>query len=56
MWVLEGEEREQEIENQFEKIMAEIFLNLKEINIKAQETENPKEDKPKEVHTKTHHG
>ena len=38
--VLEGEEKEQEIRNLFEKIMEENFLNLvKEIDIQAQEAQ-----------------
>ena len=40
LWVLEGEEREQEIKNLFEKIMTESFLNLvKEIDIQVQEAQ-----------------
>ena len=49
----EGEEEEQEIENLFEKIMKENFLNLvKEIDIQVQETQrvsnkmDPKRDTP----------
>ena len=38
--MLEGEEKEQEIENLFEKIMKENFLNLvKEIDIHVQEAQ-----------------
>ena len=56
MGVPEGEEREQEIENLFEKIMKENFPNLvKEIDIQAQEAESLKQVGPKEEHTKAHH-
>ena len=55
--VMEGEEKEQEIENLFEKIMKENFPNLvKEIDIQAPgNTESPKQAGSKENHTKTHH-
>ena len=45
----EGEEEEQEIENLFEKIMKENFLNLvKEIDIQVQEVQRvPKKLDPK---------
>ena len=40
---LEGEEKEQEIENLFEKIMKENFPNLvKETDIQVQEAQSPK--------------
>ena len=60
IWVPEGEEEEQEIENLFEKIMKENFPNLaKEIDFqKVQEAghpESPKEVRLKEAHTKAHH-
>ena len=49
----EGEEQEQEVENLFEQIMKENFLNLaKEIDF--QEAQSPKEIGPKEEHTKAH--
>ena len=52
----EGEEEEQEIENLFEKIMKENFPDLaKEICIQVQEAQSPKQVRPKEGHTKTHH-
>ena len=52
----EGEEEEQGIENLFEKIMKENFLNLvKEIDIQVQEAQSPKQVEPKEDHNKTHH-
>ena len=36
--------------------MTENFLNLvKEIDMQAQEMQNPKQDKPKKDYTKTHH-
>ena len=51
----EEEEEEQKIENLFEKIMKENFPDLvKETDIQAQEAQSPKEDGPKEGHTKTH--
>ena len=59
IWIIgmpEGEEEDQEIENLFEKIMKGNFPNLaKEINIKAQTAQSPKQIGPKEDHTKTHH-
>ena len=53
----EGEEEEQEMENLFEKIMKENFLNLaKEIDFQeVQEAQSPKEVGPKEEHTHIHH-
>ena len=53
----EREEREQGIKNLFEEIMTENLPNLeKEKNqTSSRSTESPTEDKPKEVHTKTHH-
>ena len=53
----EGEEKEQEIGNLFEKIMKENFLNFGERNRHASpgSTESPKQDGCKEVHSKTHH-
>ena len=52
----EGEEEEQDIENLFEKIMKENFPNLvKEIDTSPRSKESPKQDVPKEAHTKTHH-
>ena len=51
----EGEEKEQEIGNLFEKIVKENFPNLvKEIDMQVQE-ENPKQNRCKEAHSKTHH-
>ena len=50
------EEKEQEIENLFEKIMKQNFPNLvKETEMQVQETQRPKQDGCKEVHLKTHH-
>ena len=50
----EGEEKEQEIENLFEKIMKENFPNSeKEIDIQVQEAESQARW-TKEDHTKTH--
>ena len=53
----EGEEEEQEIENVFEQIMKENFLNMaKEIDFQeVQEAQSPKEVGPKEEHTKENH-
>ena len=54
----EGEEEEQEIENLFEIIMKENFLNMaKEIDFQeVQEAERVlKEVRLKEAHTKAHH-
>ena len=51
-----GEEREQEIETIFEKIMTKNFPKLvKEIDIQVQEAQSPKQVEPKEAHTETHH-
>ena len=53
----EGEEEEQKIENLFEQIMKENFPNLaKEIDFQeVQESQSPKQVRPKEIHTKAHH-
>ena len=52
----EGEEKEQEIENFFEKIMKEKFPDLaKKINMQVQEAQSPKQVGSKEKQTKTHH-
>ena len=50
------EQKEQEVENLFEKIMREKFLNLlKEIDIEVQEAQRaPNEMDTQEAHTKTH--
>ena len=51
----EGEEKEKEIENIFEEIMAENFPNLKETDIKIQEAQrtpnklNPKKPTPRHI-------
>ena len=51
----EGEEKEQEIGNLFEKVMKENFPKLvKEIDIQIQEAQSPKQDGHKEDHTKTY--
>ena len=54
--VPQGEEEEQEIENLSEKIMKENFPNLvKDVrHASLGSTESPKQDAPKEDHTKTH--
>ena len=57
IWVPEGEEREKGPEETFEEIIAENFPNLgKEIINQVQESprESPRQDKPKEEHTKMH--
>ena len=52
----EGEEEEQGIQNLFEKVMMENFPNLmREKVTQMQETQSPKQEKPKEAHFKTHH-
>ena len=53
----EGEEKDQEIENLFEKITKENFPNMtKEIDFQeVQEAQSPKEVGPKDAHTKAHH-
>ena len=55
--ISEGEERERGIENVFEEIMAENFLNLKkETDIQVQgRTQGSKQDEHKQTHTKTYH-
>ena len=54
--VQEGQESEQWIEDLFEEIMAENFLNLVKKKVTdVQEAQSPNEDEPKETHTKTHH-
>ena len=51
-----GKDSEQGIKNLFKEIMTENFPNLvKEIDIQVQEAQIPKQDEPKEAHTKTHH-
>ena len=53
--VPEGEEGEQGIENLFEEIMAENFPSLVEEKDSPGSSESPKQDKPKEDHTRKHH-
>ena len=54
--VPEGEEKEQEMANLFEKIMKENFPNLvKEIDMQVQEAQSPKQDGCKEAQSKPHH-
>ena len=57
IWLPEGEEEGQEIENLFEQIMKENFPNLvKEIDFKKiQEAQSPKEIGSKKKHTKAHY-
>ena len=51
----EGEEKEKWAENIFEDIIAENLPNLgKETHPGPGRTESPKQDQPKEGHTKTH--
>ena len=48
--VLEGEEKEQEIENLYEKLMKENFPNLvKKIDMQVQEAQSSKQVGPKET-------
>ena len=52
----EGEEKEQEIENLFEKVLMENFPDLiREKVTQIQETQSPKEEEAKEAHCKTQH-
>ena len=53
----EGEEKEQGIENLFEKLIMENFPNLmRERNdTNPGITESPNEEDPEEAHCKTHH-
>ena len=52
----EGEEKEKEIENIFEEIMAENFSNLQETDIKIWEAQRaPKQVNPNQAHTKTYY-
>ena len=54
--VPEGEEKEQEIANIFEKIMKKTFCNLvKEIDMQVQEIQSPKQDGCKEANSSIHH-
>ena len=54
--IIEGEEKEQEIGNLFEKVMKENFHNLvREINMQIEEAQSPKQVGPKEAHSKMHH-
>ena len=56
MGVPGGEEKEQRIGNLSGKIMKEKFPNLvKEVDMKVQEAQSPKQYGCKEVHLKTHH-
>ena len=52
----EGEEEDQGIENLFEKVMMENFLNsMRKSHPNPGNTESPKQEEPKEAHCKTHH-
>ena len=52
----EGKEKEQGIENLFEKVMMENLPNwMREKVTQIQETQSPKQEEPKEAHFKTHH-
>ena len=55
--VPEGEEEEQKVEKLFVQIVKKNFPNVaKEIDFQeVQEAQSPKEDGPKEEHTKAHH-
>ena len=54
---LEGEEEEQGIENQFEKVMMKNFPNLmrEKSHTNPGNTESPKQEEHKEAHCKTCH-
>ena len=53
---VEGEEKEQEIENLFERIMKENFSKLvKEIDMQVQEAQRVSNRMDTENHTETHH-
>ena len=53
----EGEEEEQGIENLFEKVTMENFLNLmrEKSHTNPGNTESPNQEEPKEAHCKKHH-
>ena len=52
----EGEEKEQGIENLFEKVMMENLPNLiRENAMQIQEAQSPHQEEPKEAHCKTQH-
>ena len=52
----EGEDKQQRIENLFEKVMVENFPNLmREKATQIQESQSPNQEEPKEAHYKTHH-
>ena len=52
----EGEDEEQGIENQFEKVMMENSLIWWEKKVtQIQEIQSPNQKEPKEAHFKTHH-
>ena len=52
----EGKEEEQEIENLFERIMKENFPGKEnKVPGSPESSESPKEVKPKEEYSKTHH-
>ena len=57
IWISEGEEEEQGIENPFEKIMMEKFPNLmrEKSHPNPGNTESPNQEEPKEAHFKTRH-
>ena len=53
--VSEREDREQQMENLFEEIMAENFPSLVGEKDSPGSSDSPKQDKPKEDHTRKHH-
>ena len=57
MGISEGDEKEQGIENLFEKIMTEIFPNLvrQKVMQVPGSTEGPNQDGLEEAYSKTHH-
>ena len=48
--------KSKKLKTQLKKKMKENFSNLaKERDIRVQEAQSPKQDRPKDIHTKTHH-
>ena len=57
MWVLEGEENEEENENLFEEIMTKNFPDVvkEKRHTSPRSAESPKQVGPKEAHINTYH-
>ena len=54
--VSDVEDREKRVENVFDEVMAENFPNLKKVTYPGTgNTQGPKQDEPKQTHTKTYH-